>query len=367
MPIGAHWSTLFVLALFATLLATTELPATAPGYPTAAYWVVALLLAGVFLASILAHELAHAEVARHHGVQVDSITLWLLGGIARLHEHARDPDTELRVALAGPAMSFVIGVASGALAAAVYAMGGPGLVVGALSWLAMVSVLLTVFNLLPGAPLDGGRVLTALLWRRTGDERAARRRSARIGQVLGQVLIGVGIVDMLVGSGVGGLWLVFLGWFLMTAARGEETQLQLTGALDGVGVADVMTPRPVAARHGSSIADFLAHESLDTRGSSFPIVDEHGRIRGLVTLRRVRGVPPERWATTAVDDVALPLDELWTATPDEKLLDVLARGRGGDGRIVVLDGGQVVGIVSPTDVTQAVQRLGLQADLGRRA
>jgi Zn-dependent protease len=362
VPIGAHWSTLIVLALFATLLATTELPATAPGYPTAAYWVGALLLASVFLASLLAHELAHAAVARHQGVQVDSITLWLLGGIARLHEHALDPVTELRVALAGPVMSFAIGVTSGALAAAVSVLGGPGLLVGALTWLAMVSVMLTLFNLLPGAPLDGGRVLTALLWRRSGDERAARRRSARIGQVLGQVLIAVGILDVLAGTGVGGLWFVLLGWFLMTAAKDEETQLQLTCALDGVRVADVMTPRPVAARHGSSIADFLAHEGLATRGSSFPIVDENGRIRGLVMPRCVRAVPPEQWATTAVDDVALPLDELWTATPDEMLLDVLARGGDGAGRIVVLEGVRVVGILSPADVTQAVQRLGVQAE-----
>ena len=169
---GAHWSTLVVLALFATVLATTELPATAPGYATAAYWVVAVVLAGVFLVSILAHELAHAAVARHHGVAVDGITLWLLGGVAQLHEHARDPDGELRIALAGPAASLIVGVISGVVAGVMYATGGPGLLVGALAWLATVSVVLAVFNLLPGAPLDGGRVLTALLWRRSGEERA---------------------------------------------------------------------------------------------------------------------------------------------------------------------------------------------------
>jgi Zn-dependent protease/predicted transcriptional regulator len=365
VSVGAHWSTLFVLALFATMLATTELPSTAPGYPTAAYWVVAVLLAGVFLASILAHELAHAAVARHHGVGVDSITLWLLGGIAQLHEHARDPEAELRIALAGPATSIAIGAAAGVLAVALYGVGGSGLVVGALGWLAMVSMLLGIFNLLPGAPLDGGRVLTAVLWRRSGDERAARRRSAQIGQVLGQVMIGIGIFDVLVGVGIGGLWFVLLGWFVMAAARGEEAQLDLTGALGGVRVADVMTPQPVVVRRGTSVAEFVAHESLHTRGSSFPVVDDRGQVCGLVTFRRVRAVPHGRWATTTVDDVALPVDELWTAAPDEKLLDVLARGRGGDGRIVVLDGEHVVGIVSPTDVTRAVQRLGLQADLSR--
>jgi Zn-dependent protease len=366
VSVGAHWSTLFVLALFSTMLATVELPDTAPGYPTATYWVVAVVLAGVFFASILAHELAHAAVARRHGVAVDRITLWLLGGIAQLHEHARDPEAELRIALAGPAMSFAVGVGSGVLAVVLYEGGGPGLVVGALGWLAMVSMLLAVFNLVPGAPLDGGRVLTAVLWRRSGDERAARRRSARIGQVLGQVMIGIGIFDVLVGAGIGGLWFVLLGWFLMAAARGEQAQIELTGALDGMRVADVMTARPVVVGRGTKIADLVAHESLHTHGSSFPIVDDHGQLTGLVTFRRVRAVPHGRWANTTVDDIGLHLDELRMATPDEKLLDVLARGGGGDGRIVVVEGGHVVGIVSPTDVTQAVQRLGLRADLPGR-
>jgi Zn-dependent protease len=368
VSIGAHWSTLLVLALFATVLATAELPATAPGYPTLTYWVAAVLLAGVFLASVLAHELAHAAVARHHGIAVDSITLWLLGGVAQLHELARDPSAELRVALAGPVTSFAIGVASGAAAAASYVVGLPGLVVGALGWLALVSILLAVFNLLPGAPLDGGRVLTAVLWRRSGNERDARQRSARTGRVIGQVLIGLGIVDVLVGAGIGGLWLVLLGWFLTAAARGEEAQLELRGALTGVRVADVMTPRPAVARQGASIADFVAEHGTHARGSSFPVVDGGGGLCGLVTFRRVRAVPRPRWATTTIDEIAVPLHDLWTATTDEWLLDVLARGRGGDGRIVVVDdGGQVVGIVSPVDITQAMQRLGLQADLARGA
>ena len=366
MSVGAHWSTLLVLALFATVLATSELPATAPGYPTAAYWVVAVAFAGVFLLSILAHELAHAAVARHHGVAVDSITLWLLGGVAQLHEHAHDPEGELQISLAGPAASLIIGFVSGVVASVMYTIGAPGLLVGALGWLATVSVVLAVFNLLPGAPLDGGRVLTALLWRRSGDERAARQRSARVGQGLGQVLIGLGIFDVLLGAGIGGLWLVLVGWFLMAAARGEEAQAELTGILDGVRVADVMTPRPAVARRGSSIAEFVAHRGLQTHGSSFPIVDDSGHVSGLVNYRRVRAVPHERWTTTTVDAVAVPLHQLWTAAPEEKLLDVLARGHDGDGRIVVLDGGALVGIVSPVDITQDIQRRSLQADLTRR-
>ena len=366
VSVGAHWSTLLVLALFATVLATSELPATAPGYPTAAYWVVAIAFAGVFLLSILAHELAHAAVARHHGVGVDSITLWLLGGVAQLHEHAHDPDGELRISLAGPAASFVIGVASGVLAVAMYAAGASGLLVGAVAWLATVSVVLAVFNLLPGAPLDGGRVLTAVLWRRSGDERAARERSARVGQTLGQVLIGLGIFDVLVGAGIGGLWLVLLGWFLMSAARSEEAQAQLTGVLHGVRVADVMTPHPAVVRRGTSIAEFVTHQGLQTHGSSFPIVDDSGHVSGLVNYRRVSAVPHDRWPTTAVDAVAVPLQQLWTAAPEEQLLDVLARGHDGDGRIVVVDRGTLVGIVSPVDITQAIQRHSLRAELARR-
>jgi Zn-dependent protease len=319
VSVGAHWSTLVVLALFGVVLATVELPATAPGYPPAAYWVAAFALAAVFLASVLVHELAHAAVARRHGVAVEGITLWLLGGVAEFHEHAHDPTAELRIAVAGPAATVAVGAASGAVAVTLYCTGAPGLLVAAFGWLATVSVVLAVFNLLPGAPLDGGRVLAAVLWRRSGDERGSRRRAARSGQTIGQVLIGIGILDLFVGAGVGGLWLILLGWFLIGAARGEEADLDVRGALVGVRVLDVMTPDPAVVHQGMSIAELLAAQALHTRGSSFPIVDDTGTATGLVTLHRIRAVAPDRWATTTVDEVAFPRDGLRTAAPDEQL------------------------------------------------
>jgi Zn-dependent protease len=363
VPVGAHWSTLLVLTLFATDLATVELPATSPGESTVAYWVTALVLAAVFLASIVAHELAHAAVARHHGVGVDGITLWLLGGVAQLHGSARDADSELRIALAGPAASFVIGLISGIVAVAFSAIGVAGLLVAAFGWLGVVSVVLAVFNLLPGAPLDGGRVVTALLWRRNGDERTARRQAARIGQALGQVLIGLGILELFFGAGVGGLWFVLLGWFLSSAAQREETDAATRGALAGVRVCQVMTPRPTVVHSGTSIAAFVEQQALHGRGSSFPMVDDAGKLCGMVTLRRIRETPRERWSTTPVDEIAVAPDQLWTAEPQALLLELLTQGHGGNGRMVVLEHDCPVGIVSPLDITQAIQRFSLQADL----
>jgi CBS domain-containing protein len=265
--------------------------------------------------------------------------------------------------LAGPGTSFVIGALSGVVAIGLDAVGAPGVLVAAFVWLSVVSMLLAVFNLLPGAPLDGGRVLAAILWRRSGDERGSRRRAAEVGYVMGQVLIGLGVIEVLFGGGVGGLWLALLGWFLMGAARAESTQLQMTAALTGVRVADVMTRDPRVVRSGTTVAQFVADSSGPSRGSTFPIVDNEGELAGLVTFRSVRSLPSPRWATTTVDEIAVPHSELWTAAPAELLIDALARGHRGEGRIIVVDNERVVGIVSPVDVTQAMQRFGLRADL----
>jgi CBS domain-containing protein len=287
----------------------------------------------------------------------------LLGGVAQLHEHAHERVGELEIALAGPAASFVIGAVSGIIALGLYGIGAPGVFTAAFVWLSVVSILLAVFNLLPGAPLDGGRVLAAILWRRSGDERGSRQRAAEVGYVMGQVLIGLGVVEVFFGGDVSGLWLALLGWILMGAARGESAQLQLTGALTGVRVADVMTRDPRVVRSGTTVAQFVEDSSGLSRGSTFPIVDAQGRLAGLVTFRSVRSLPSPRWPTTTVDEIAIPHSELWTAAPDEYLVDALTRGHRGEGRIVVVDNARVIGMVSPIDVTQAMQRFGLRADL----
>jgi Zn-dependent protease/predicted transcriptional regulator len=365
ISIEVSWTVVFILWLLTWSLASYILPEAAPGHSAGTYWGVGLLAALGLLASILAHELCHAIVAGRRGVPVESITLWLLGGVARLSKQARDATTELHIALAGPATSLAIGLASLVVAMASAALSGPDMLTAAFGWLGLINIVLAVFNLLPGAPLDGGRVLAALLWRRTGDERLARKQAARAGQLVGQVLIGLGIIEFVLGAGFGGLWLALIGWFLTSAARAEEAQGEMTAAFEGVRVTQVMTRNVRTVQSDRLVADFVTGEAMTAHVSSFPVVDRDGRLQGLVTLRRLRQLPTADWSTTTLGQVAVPADQLAVAAPDELLLDVLRRGGTGDGRVIVIDNGRLAGIVTPTDVTAALERLSLARGFDR--
>lgn len=357
ITIGVNWTVIVIVWLLMWSLASVTLPEAAPGYADGVYWAAGLGGALGLLASILAHELSHAIVARRHGVTVEGITLWMFGGVARLGSQASDARSELRIALAGPAMSIAIGSASSIAALISHLASGPDLLTAALGWLGLLNVVLAVFNLLPGAPLDGGRVLAAILWQRSGDERGSRRRAARAGSVVGQVLIALGILEVLAGAGIGGIWMALIGWFLTNAAHAEEAQVDMLAAFEGVRVADVMTTDVRTFNPERTVADFVRYDAMTVHGSSFPLVDRGGSIGGLVTLRRLRQLPPDEWATTTLGDVAVPVDRLAVARPDDAVIDVLMRSGSADGRMIVIDDGRLVGIITPSDITSALERL----------
>jgi Zn-dependent protease/CBS domain-containing protein len=357
--VGANWSVLAIVALLVLSLAGTAFPSQFPGLDPAAYLAAAAAAALLFLASLLAHELAHAVVARRAGLRVEGITFWLFGGVARLAGDAPTAGTDLRIAAVGPLVSLALGGLFGAATAGLRAVDAPAITAGATRWLALINVSLGLFNLLPGAPLDGGRVLRAVVWWRTGDRYRATRTAARAGRLLGMVLIGLGVLQFLTG-GLGGLWLAFVGWFLVGAARAEEQSAVMRGALTGVRVGEVMTPDPVTAPAGMTVRQFLDDWLPRTRFSSLPIVNPAGRVDGLVTLRRIREVPPAQWATTRIADIACPPGEILTAAPGDPLLGLLEALPGcADGRALVIDRGRLVGIVSPTDIARAAQAIAL--------
>jgi Zn-dependent protease/CBS domain-containing protein len=363
--VAASWTLLIVVALLVLGLAGGVFPREYPGLAAGWYLVAALVGAALFLVSLLAHELAHALVARRAGVTVESITFWLFGGVARLGGDAASAAAALRIAIVGPLTSLALAGVFAAVAAALRGAGAPSAVAGVPGWLAWTNLGLALFNLLPGAPLDGGRVLRALLWLRHGDRDRAARTAARAGRVLGVVLVGVGLFEILSGLGANGLWLAFIGWFLGGAARAEEQLATARGALAGVRVRDAMTPSPVVAPASATVADVLAEITSRLRFTSLPVVDDRGALAGLVTLRRLREVPPERRATTRLADVACPRRDLVTVAPDEPLAELLGRvSAGEDGRALVLDGERLVGIVSPTDVMRALAAADLR---GHRA
>ena len=214
--VAVHWTVLFVLALVTLSLAAGIFPDDVGGYNAAAYWVAALATGVLFLVSILAHEASHAVVALRHGVAVERITLWLLGGVAQLEGGARAPADEFLIAVAGPVMSIAIGVVGGALAFGLDAASAPALLVEMLKWLAGINLVLAVFNLVPAAPLDGGRVLRAALWAKSKDRLRATVIASKAGRLFGVALIAGGVLLFL--GGGNGLWFALLGWFVINAA-----------------------------------------------------------------------------------------------------------------------------------------------------
>ncbi|WP_225094556.1 site-2 protease family protein [Streptomyces sp. CoH27] len=354
--IGLHWSVLVIFALITVALARGRLPAAHPGHSPVAYWALAVLTAVVFLASLLAHELAHAVVARRNGVQVEGITLWMLGGAARLRGEAPSPAAELRIAAVGPLTSLLAGAVLAGAAVGLRAVHASGLVVEAAVWLAAINVLLAVFNALPAAPLDGGRLLRAYLWHRTGDRLRATRGATAAGRLLGWFMVLTGFADVLFAGDITGLWPALIGWFLIAAATAEARQAQLRGVLDGVPVSRVMTPDPVTVPATAALSDFLAEGPFGPyRHSAFPVLAADGSVAGLVTVRRVDRTPPQERAHTTVGDVMRPLTEVLTAAPDEPVLDLLPRLQESPvRRALVVDGGRLVGILTVADVTRAL-------------
>lgn len=354
--VGVNWTVLVIFLLITFGLAAGRFPVVVPDLPTATYVAAGLGAALVFLASLLAHEVSHAVVARRNGLGVQGITLWLFGGVARLEGEADDPGADLRIAGVGPLVSLILGVAFLALMVLADVVGLAAIVVDVLFWLAVINVALAVFNLVPAAPLDGGRILRALVWKRTGDRLRAAVAATRAGRVFGFVLVGLGLVQIVVVPGFGGLWLMLIGWFIVTAASAEEQQTRLRARLTDVPVRDVMSADPVAAPGTLSLEEFVNDYVYRHHHSSFPLVRDDGEPVGLMTLKRVKQVPRDQWATTRVSDVACGRGDLATARSDESLADVVERMSScADGRVLVVDEGRLVGMLSPADVTRRME------------
>ena len=350
-----HWSTLLIFGLLVSSLAAEQLPADAPGATSSRYLAAAFVAGLAFYGGLLAHEVGHALVARREGIEVDSLTLWLLGGVASLRGEPRSPSADLRIAAVGPAVSLAVAAVAGAAALVLEGVGASSLVVATVRWLAGINAILAVFNLVPAAPLDGGRILRAALWAWRRDRRWAAVAAARAGEAFGYLLIGLGLLSLLY-PGVGGLWFLILGWFLINAARAEQTQATLQHALGDIRISSVMTRDPVTAPAEATVSEILDDYVLRTRHSAFPLEDAAGRPAGLITLGRLRTVPPAGRATVRAGEVGCPMDEVVRAAPDDRLVDLLPRlNSAGDARALVLEGDRIVGLVTSADVARAVE------------
>jgi Zn-dependent protease len=366
IPVRVHWSVFFVLALFTDALAATVLPAAAAGYPTAAYWGAAAACAVVFMLCLLAHELSHALVAKRVGLRVRRITLWLLGGVTQLDGQAPTARSDLAIAVAGPAVSVGCSVVFWGAALAAAGSGAGPLMVAALLWLGWANTIVAVFNLLPGAPLDGGRVLRALLWWRGGNRQRAAVTATRAGGVLGMVLVAAGVLLVFAGA-FSGLWLVLLGVFLGTAAKAEQNAERLSNLT--LTAAEAMTPDPVCAPGWYTLAAFLDWVGEHGAQRGYPVLDFEGRLMGIVVLDDLARVsrPP---TSLRVLDVTRPLDRVMVLRPDEPvaklLIGVGQRGGAQAGApALVIEDGRLLGTIDADRLTRAIQLASLRQSVAR--
>lgn len=360
--LGAHWSVLVTVGLFTWVLGS-YLTGTAA---TAVVWITAVIGAIAFCAALLAHELAHSIVARRSGIRVDVIVLWLLGGVSELGEEPRDARTDLRIASAGPLTSLGIAAVAFLAGLASAAVDPDGPITAVLVWLALMNTILGLFNLLPGAPLDGGRVLRAVIWRRTGDRLRAATSAARSGQFLGTVLLMIGIAELVLFGHLGGLWLMLLGWFLQSAAHAELTVAGLRHRLGDSRVHDVMTSHPIAIPAALPVAALLRSDATASGHRVFPVVDASGHPVAVVAWSDLAAVAEPARATTTVGDAARALPAVALAREQELVSDVASRVvlRPNLDAVAVVDAdGRLIGLITSTDLVLACDRsaLGLPA------
>lgn len=357
IPIGLHYSWLILAALITFSLAA-QFAATQADWSRVVVWTTAGVTALLFFASILLHELAHAVVAKAYGVPVRSIVLFALGGIAQIDRDATSPKAEFWIAIAGPITSVALGglclAAAGALG---WGAGGSSRTVAAiLGWLGSINVLLALFNLIPGYPLDGGRLLRALLWARSGDRDRATRQAATVGQVVAFSFIVVGLFRFLGGVDAGGLWMAFIGWFLLEAARASSQQVSLEQALRDVRVDEVMARDCATVDANWDVQRFVDQVLLRSGRRCF-VVRKGDEVVGLITPADLGQVEREAWPGTRVSSVMRTFDTLRTvspATPASEALNIM--GREDFHQLPVLSNGHLEGVVTRGHLLQLIQQ-----------
>lgn len=352
--ISVDWSWLLIFFLVVYTLARGYFPSIY-GFGVKTNWIMGVIAALLLFASVLVHELSHSVMARRYGTQVRGITLFLFGGVSQTTDEPKSAHEEFWMALVGPLSSFV-------LAAVFYSLGVSGArfswpmpVVAVLWYLGMINFILGVFNLVPGFPLDGGRVLRSAIWAATDDMAKATRYASYSGQAFGYLLMAVGFFDILGGSLVGGLWLVFIGWFLTGAARSSYQQMLIRQALSGIRVEQVMTTDVPSIPAEMSVRQFVDEQLLRHEYSCYPVTTDDSVV-GVVGVEEVRSLPAEQWDYTSVRQITHQIDSAYQIHAEDDAWEALSRLTSESVcRLLVMDNGHLKGTVGREAVFRLVQ------------
>ena len=312
-----------IFALVGISLSAGYFPQRFPGQPPLHYWIAGLVATLCFFGSILVHELAHSLMAMRSGIQIPEITLFIFGGISRLSEEAKDAKTEFKIAIVGPLASFALALIFWAIHRGLQT-DSPSLATEVFRYLAWINLAVGIFNLIPGFPLDGGRVLRAILWHRSGSLTQATRTSADIGKGFAVILMVFGGLQIFTGALIGGLWLIFIGMFLRGMAEGGYQEVAMRQSLAGVSVQEIMIDDVVSVPPDLSL-EHLVHDYFLRYGyHAFPVVQD-GKVLGLISIPQMRAIAEEQRQHMTVEDAMLPLEARMIVTPNTSLIDALKR------------------------------------------
>ncbi|MFY9753492.1 MAG: site-2 protease family protein [Candidatus Acidiferrales bacterium] len=350
IAIYLHASWLIIFALIALTL-RGYFQSLHPTWTPQQLWILGIATSVMFFVSLVFHELSHSMVARHYKIPVQSITLFVFGGLARIGREPDNAKQEVNIAIAGPLSSLFLGGCFWLIWRYVH---GSEMVTSAASYLWWINVVLALFNLVPGFPLDGGRILRGIAWGITKNFTRATQIATTAGKVFGYAMILYGVWRAVNGNLFGGLWIAFIGWFLLSASQESFVQVAIRNTLTGVRAADIMTSDVPTVTRDMSIEEYVA-EVLRT-GKRAHIVIGAGTPVGLITLQAASSMPRDEWTTNSIQAVMLPLGQIHSATPDEPALGVLERMQNEDiNQMPVISDGSIVGMIARDTILKVLQ------------
>jgi Zn-dependent protease/CBS domain-containing protein len=348
IEVNTSWLVIFGLVTF--MLATNFFPQNYPDWHPLMRWLLGSMIALLLFVSVLLHELSHSLVSISLGIQVKKISLFIFGGVAQMEKEPDAPGQELRIAVAGPAMSVFLFVLLTLLTAIFANFGASELVIVPLTYVAQVNLILAVFNMVPAFPMDGGRVLRALIWRFSGNLQNATKIASSMGGMFGYFLIFTGIFWIVTGNVINGIWFAFIGWYINQASQASYQQTVMSNLFDEIRVSEFMTDKVIVVDDQLSVQELVDSYFYHYKITSFP-VKRDGEVIGIVNLERVKSVPRDEWRQTTVGGITTALEDNLVVSPDDTVSTAMTRIFSNSiGRVLVMEQAALIGIVSRTDI-----------------
>ena len=362
IPVEINYTWFIVFGLVIWTLARGYFPMVTPGLTAVHYWTMGFISALLLFISLLLHELSHSYVAKLNNLPIKGISLFIFGGVAHMEKEPADPGVEFKMAVAGPALSFFLALLFLLITNLLKNIGSSPEIVAVTNYLFIVNLVIGIFNLIPGFPLDGGRVFRAGLWTITNDLKRATLIASTFGKGFAYILMALGFVYLFMGYILNGVWFIFIGLFLQDAAEMSYQQLVMRKALTGVKIRSIMARSVITVPSSTTVSEVVDNYFFKYRHTGFPVISEENLL-GVITLDNVKELPKEKWPMTLVTQVMTPIREDMIIHPEADVFEALTQmARSGSGRLLIVEGGELIGIVAQRDIIRLFE---LRADLGK--